>query len=67
MTDIYANDDNSDDITIEYLSDGYSLQERRIINIIKEWQKGCSCADASPDECQECTRSMISALRRAMR
>lgn len=67
VVDAFVEQCEADDVTVEYLSDGYNLQEQRIINIIKKWQKGCSCADESPDECQECTRSMIRALNRAVR
>lgn len=37
------------------------------IEIIREWQRGCSCADdMKPWQCDECTTAMIGALKKEM-
>ena len=36
----------------------------KILKMIAEWEKGCSCADGSnPEACQECTQGLISAIK----
>lgn len=34
------------------------------LEMIKEWEKGCSCAMNNPIECQECTLALIEAIKK---
>lgn len=34
------------------------------LEMIKEWEKGCSCAMDNPIECQECTLALIEAIKK---
>ncbi len=39
-----------------------------VLEMIGAWDKGCSCADPGcPEQCQECTRGLIEAVRRRAR
>lgn len=33
------------------------------LEMIEEWERGCSCAPHDPAECKECTRGLIQALK----
>lgn len=39
-------------------------QDEIILRIVKEWLKGCSCAETKPSDCKECTDGMIEAIER---
>ena len=34
------------------------------LEMIKEWEKGCSCAMDNPIECQECTMALIEVIKK---
>lgn len=39
-----------------------------VFDMIAEWKRGCSCADAQhPEECQECTRALIECIEKRLR
>lgn len=38
-----------------------------ILEMIKEWRKGCSCGPHNPANCPDCTAALIDAIERKLR